>query len=181
MTKMRIAVAVVAAIVFVAANAMAAERFGLDDNQVRRAIASIFSPVAAVLPPVADAASALHRRAACGFCRVETPTLVRIGDVATFSGQHGVSGTATIIARDTIRVTNLRHDGSAPGLDLRIGLATKQRQNFTVLRVTGRQSFQNATLDLTLPPGADLNSFDTFTVWCYEFTVIIAEGKFRRP
>ena len=64
---------------------------------------------------------------------------------------------------------------------MRVGLSTNSRKNFVVVRVTGRQAFQNATLDLALPEGVDLNSFDTFTVWCYEFTSIIAEGKFRRP
>lgn len=38
-----------------------------------------------------------------------------------------------------------------------------------------------STFDLVLPQGIDLNSFDTFTVWCFEFRTIIAEGKFRRP
>lgn len=120
------------------------------------------------------------RRACCGIA--ETPTLVRVGYTSTFAGSHNVSGRATIVDKNTIRVTGLRHDGSAPGLDFRIGLFPKSRENeFIVLRATGRQAFQNATLELTLPPGVDLNSFDTFTVWCYEFTTVIAEAKFQKP
>ena len=114
--------------------------------------------------------------------RVEPPpTLVKPGDFATFIGSHGVSGTATIIDPKTIRVSSFKHDGSAPGLDLRVGLSTKTRANFAVIRIIGRESFQAGTFDLTLPESLDLNSFDVFTVWCYEFRSIIGEGKFRRP
>ncbi|HXI12122.1 MAG TPA: DM13 domain-containing protein [Thermoanaerobaculia bacterium] len=112
---------------------------------------------------------------------VEVPTLVRVGDATAFTGSYGVSGTATIVAKNVIRLSELRHNGTAPGIDMRIGLSTTARRNFPVLRVTARQPFNNATLDLTLPDTIDLNSFDTFTVWCYEFNVIIAEGRFQRP
>lgn len=126
----------------------------------------------------ADAAPK-KRRAAASF--PAPSTLVRVGDVATFSGSYGVSGKAEIVGPNAIRLTMFRANGTAPGIDLRVGLASNSRRNFTVLRVTGRQSFSNATIDLSLPPPVDLNAFDTFTVWCYEFNVIIAEGRFRRP
>ncbi len=111
----------------------------------------------------------------------EIPTLVRVGDVSAFAGSHGVSGTATLVAPNIIRLSEFRHDGSAPGLDLRVGLSTTSRRNFAILRVTARQPFNGTTLDLTLPDSIDLNSFDTFTVWCYEFNTIIAERRFERP
>jgi|GEM_PF-4207901 len=114
--------------------------------------------------------------------RIPQPlTLVRVGDTTSFSGSHGVSGVATIVGKNVIRISSLRHDGSAPGLDLRVGLSSMSRSKFVVLQVTGRQIFNDATLDLTLPDSVNLNSFDTLTVWCYEFTSIIAEGRFRRP
>lgn len=153
------------------------ETFVMPD--VVRAVFGSWLPAVTVAPAVATTGK---RRAVCFGCRVvEPPTLVKAGDVATFIGSHNVSGTATILDKTTIRVSGLRHDGSAPGLDFRIGLSGASREDFIVLRVTGRQAFQNATFDLTLPPGVTLNSFDTFTVWCYEFTTIIAEGKFQRP
>lgn len=108
-------------------------------------------------------------------------TRVNSGDVATFSGSYGVSGTATIVGKNVIRLTGLRHNGGAPGLDMRIGLSTTSRKNFTVLLSTGRQVFSNATLDLVIPENLDLNSFETFTVWCNQFNVLIAEGRFRTP
>jgi hypothetical protein len=126
-------------------------------------------------------ASARRRRSVCFGCRVEVPTLVRPGDFATFSGPYGVSGRATIVDARTIRLSEFRANGTAPGIDIRVGLSTTQRRNFAILRVTGRQTFQNATLDLTLPDSIDLNAFDTFTVYCFEFSTVIAEGKFRRP
>lgn len=138
-------------------------------------------PAITVDREVSAGASSRKRRAVCSGCRVDPPTLVKAGDVAAFAGSYGVSGVATILDRNTIRVTALRHNGSAPGLDFRIGLSTTPRQNFVVLRTTGRQPFQDATFDLVLPQGIDLNSFDTFTAWCFEFRTIIAEGKFRRP
>ncbi len=122
-----------------------------------------------------------RRRAARSTPAPELPTRVHVGDVATFSGSHRVSGVATIVSKAMIRVTDLRHDGSAPGLDFRIGLGSRSRLAFTVLRVTGRQAFNGDTLELPLPEGIDLNSFDTFTVWCYEFNVVIAEAAFRAP
>lgn len=108
-------------------------------------------------------------------------TRVRAGDTASFTGSHRVSGVATIVDSKTIRVTNLRHDGTAPGLDIRLGLATQSRRNFTVIRVTGNQVYTGETLEITLPAGVDLNSFDTFTVWCYVFNVVIADATFRTP
>lgn len=155
--------------------------------EVHWRVSDLRSPERAWMPSISSsselmaAATGRRRRAVCFGCRLDPPTLVKVGDFATFAGSYGVSGTATIIEGNNIRVTGLRNSGTAPGVDLRIGLSTMPRKSFTVLRVTGRQVFQNATLDLTLPPGVDLNSFDTFTVWCYEFNVIIAEGKFKRP
>lgn len=111
----------------------------------------------------------------------EIPTLVRVGDITAFAGSYGVSGTATLVAKNIIRLSEFRHNGTAPGIDLRLGLSTTPRRNFAILRVTARQPFNGTTLDLTLPDSIDLNSFDTFTVWCYEFNVIIAEGRFKRP
>ncbi len=135
------------------------------------------------LAPNVESAPPIRRRAVRSYPLPppEPATLVRVGDVATFAGSYGVSGTATIVARNMIRLTGLRHNGSAPGLDMRIGLSTTSRRNFTVLRSTGRQVFSNATLDLVIPDNLDLNSFDTFTVWCNEFSVLIAEGRFRSP
>ena len=129
----------------------------------------------------AAAVSGKRRRATCAGCLIDPPTLVKSGDATAFAGSYGVSGTATIVGRNTIRVSNFNHNGTAPGIDFRIGLSTTSRRNFRILRVTARQPFQNATFDLTLPATVDLNAFDTFTVWCFEFNVIIAEGKFTRP
>jgi len=98
-----------------------------------------------------------------------------------FSGSYGVSGKATIVSGGLVRATDFRASGTAPGMDIRIGRSASPRKDFTVLRVLGRQSFGGASLDLTLPVALDLNGFDTFTVWCYEFNVIIAEGRFRKP
>ena len=108
-------------------------------------------------------------------------TLVNVGDQTTFSGSYGVSGKAAVSGIGALRVTDFRSSGTAPGLDLRVGRSGRPRKEFTVLRVLGRQSFGGATLDLPLPSSLDLNGFDTFTVWCYEFDVVIAEGTFRKP
>lgn len=109
------------------------------------------------------------------------PTLVSVGDIATFSGSYGVSGTATIVSPNTIQVTGFNANGTAPGMDLRVGKSSVSRRDFPVLRVLGRQSFAGSTLEVILPSNVDLNAFDTFTVWCFEFNVLIAEGKFRKP
>lgn len=156
-----------------------------DGSQLVQVRTTIHDAVPDAVSAVPDAASLGRRRAARSGPPApllpEPETLVHVGDVATFSGSHGVSGVATIVANNAIRVTNMRHDGSAPGLDIRIGLSSVPRKKFTVLLTPGRQAYNNATIDLMLPPSVDLNSFDTFTVWCYEFSVVIAEGRFRRP
>lgn len=123
-------------------------------------------------------ASSARRRAVRS--ALPAPTRVRAGDTATFTGSHRVSGVATIVDSRTIRITNYRHDGTAPGLDMRLGLSTGSRRNFTVARITGNQPFAGETLEVTIPDGMDLNSFDTFTVWCYVFNVIIADAPFVR-
>ncbi|MEO6326614.1 MAG: DM13 domain-containing protein [Thermoanaerobaculia bacterium] len=107
------------------------------------------------------------------------PTLVKTGDQASFTGSYGVSGHAVVANENLIRLDAFRANGTAPGLDLRIGHAGNPRAQFTILRSIGRQAFNGADLELPIPPGLDLNSFDTFTVWCYEFNVVIAEGKFH--
>lgn len=106
-------------------------------------------------------------------------TLVKTGDQTSFMGSYGVSGRAVVANPSLIHIDSFRANGSAPGLDLRIGHAGDSRSQFTILRNLGRQSFSGAELDLPIPAGLDLNSFDTFTVWCYEFNVVIAEGKFH--
>lgn len=108
-------------------------------------------------------------------------TLVEVGDVSTFAGSYGVSGKATVVTARALRAAEFRASGTAPGMDIRIGKSSGSRRDFRVLRVLGRQSFSGATLDLELPSDVDLNGFDTFTVWCYEFNVIIAEGRFQKP
>jgi len=114
---------------------------------------------------------------------VEPPdpdTLVQVGDKATFSGPYGVSGTAEIVSPTRVRLTNFRADGTAPGMDIRFGKSGASRKEFTVVRVLGRQSYTGTTLDLDLPSGLDLDSFDTITIFCYEFDVVITEGMFKR-
>ncbi len=115
--------------------------------------------------------------------RIEAPalTLVAPGDRSTYSGSYGVSGSATIVDARAIRVAGFNAAGTAPGMDLRVGLSSRPRREFRVLRVLGRQNASNATYDLTLPDGVTLNDFDTFTVWCFEFNVLIAEGRFQKP
>lgn len=107
-------------------------------------------------------------------------TLVQVGYKASFSGAYGVSGVAEIISPTTVRLTGFNASGTAPGMDVRFGKSGNSRRDFVVARVLGRQSFSAATLDIALPQGVDLNAFDTVTIWCFEFNVIIAEGKFSR-
>lgn len=113
---------------------------------------------------------------------LEPDTLVRVGDVATFASSHyGVSGTATIVSDRLIRISDFSSNGSAPGLDIRIGLATHSRRDFAVLEVIGRKTYDDDTLELAIPEELTLNDFDTFTIWCFEFDILIAEGRFQRP
>jgi hypothetical protein len=108
-------------------------------------------------------------------------TLVRVGDYATFTGSYGVTGKASVMSAKGIRLTGFSASASAPGMDLRLGKSTASRKSFRVIQVLARQSFLDETLDLALPAGVDLNSFDTFTVWAYESDQLVAEGKFRGP
>ena len=85
------------------------------------------------------------------------------------------------VDESTIRITMLNGDGSAPGADVRVGFNGGSRKSFQVLQDWKHAHYTNATVDVVLAPGLTLNSFDTFTIWCYEFNVVLAEGKFVRP
>ena len=104
-----------------------------------------------------------------------------IGMRAVLQGQgdYEVSGTAVIVDERTVRLENFNYNGR--GVDVRFVLAMDEDYDtgFTVTDdISGNGAFTNVTMDLTLPEGQDLDSFNSISLWCTLFAVDFGSGVF---
>jgi len=106
----------------------------------------------------------------------------RTGAQAALSTKfHNVSGTATIINSNTIRVSNFNYDGGGPAVYFYLGTnATSQAFQkgiyFTNL-LTG-PVYLNETVTVTLSGGQTLDGYHSISVWCRDFNVDFGSGTF---
>jgi hypothetical protein len=94
---------------------------------------------------------------------------------------HDVSGTCTIVDQDTFRVDHFHYDGQ--GLDVYFYLGADQTDNaFLNGLQVGPQlvgaGYDDATLNIDLPPGHTLPPYDAVSVWCVDAAVDFGSGTF---
>lgn len=110
------------------------------------------------------------------------PADPRIGQTAVLidAGSYGVSGTATIISENTIRVENFNYNGMGAQTRLVLGMDRDYRNGFAVSEpVNTGTPFVNETMVLTLPEGKTLDDFNSISVYCIDFAENFGDGAFE--
>jgi len=100
--------------------------------------------------------------------------------LATYA--HNVSGTATIVSSNSIRVDNFHYDGGGPAVYFYLGtndtdLAYTQGTYIGPL-LTGT-SYTGQSVTVSLPPGQSLDGYNALSVWCVDFSVNFGSGTFQ--
>ena len=120
--------------------------------------------------------------AAAPLALATSPEIGWRADLATL--YHNVSGTATILDADTLRIENFTYDGG--GLDVYFYLgADESKAAFSSGLSVGPQLLGQAfdgsqsPLTIDLPPGATIDGYHAISVWCVDVDVSFGQGTFR--
>ena len=111
----------------------------------------------------------------------------RSGWVATLSSlQHGVSGSVTIVDARTLRLSGFHYDGGGPQVFAYLGTEDRNTAYASGIAVGPRlnragQPYVNASVDLQLPEGQTLDSFNALSIWCVAFGANFGSGTFKPP
>ncbi len=95
---------------------------------------------------------------------------------------HQVSGTVTIVDRETMYVESFTYDGGGPAVYFYLG-ATNSNSSFAnglaVPPLLSGTVYSGDSLTLTLPPGETLDRYGAISVWCEDFNVNFGSGSFQ--
>jgi len=145
-----------------------------------------WTPVFTNIPPGSATNSWVDEAAAAlpgSFYRIRTEgtTSPKIGQTATFITRfHNVSGTATILDSETIRVTDFNYDATG----LLVYMIISPNSNFApytaisgdLIRDT---PYVNETLDFSIPPETNLDDIQYISVWCVDINRSFGDGSFQ--
>lgn len=97
-------------------------------------------------------------------------------------GDYQVSGTAEIVDNCTVVIENFTYSGD--GIVVQIyGAPTADdfSSGFPMSEDLKGQSFDNETLEVSLPPGKSLDDLGAISVWCVDADVDFGSGEFTAP
>jgi cytochrome c553 len=145
----------------------------LDDSELTDIIAFILTT------EVVSSSSSSSSTGSTSGCSSTHP---KIGQSAQLSTKaHGVSGTATIIDDCTVRITNFNFDGQGVNVRIYSGINGNYGNGFAFSgnNLVRSNRYVNETLEVTVPEGFSLDSFNGVSVWCVPFTVSFGDGIFN--
>ena len=97
---------------------------------------------------------------------------------------HGVSGRATIVDEDTIRLDDFFYDGGGIGVYAYLGTSDSNAAFVSGLR-TGTDLFGTVfageSLEIDLPPGETFDNYAAISIWCVDARVNFVSGTFADP
>jgi hypothetical protein len=96
---------------------------------------------------------------------------------------HGVGGTAEIVDESTLEIRDFRFDGK--GIDARLFLVRAGEAFDDSVELSDSlirdDPYDNETLTLEIPAGADWSSWNLLTLWCIPAAVSFGDGAFHPP
>lgn len=101
-------------------------------------------------------------------------------ELATFF--HNVSGTATLVSSNSIRVDNFNYDGGGPAVYFYLGANDTQQgfvQGIPIGGLLTGTAYTNATVTVSLPGGQTLEGYHALSVWCVDFAANFGSGTFQ--
>ena len=94
---------------------------------------------------------------------------------------HGVSGTVTIMDRDTLRIENFHYDGGGPAVYFYLGQSNDNAafsQGLALPPLLSGTTYRGDELQVDLPAGRTLDGYTAISVWCVDFAVNFGSGTF---
>ena len=108
-----------------------------------------------------------------------------IGSTATLATiEEGVSGTATIVDAQTIRVDNFYFNGGGISVYFRLGTNNTSAAFGSGLTLGDQlvgHIYNNATVVLNLPSGQTIDGYNAISVYCVDANVNFGSGAFIAP
>ncbi len=108
-----------------------------------------------------------------------------IGSTATLSTiEQGVSGTATVVDAQTIRVDNFYYSGGGISVYFRLGTDDTTPAYVNGISLGGQlvgQTYTNATVMLYLPSGQTIEGYHAISVYCVVANANFGSGVFVAP
>ena len=95
---------------------------------------------------------------------------------------HQVSGTATIVSTNAIRIDDFTYDGGGPAVYFYLGTNNTQQAFVHGIPIGGLltgQVFSGNTVTVTLPAGQTLDGYNAISVWCVDFAANFGSGNFQ--
>jgi len=81
-------------------------------------------------------------------------TFTAVGNTATFSGLHGVSGKAIVAGLQTLIIQGFSYDGKGPAADIRLVLGEDYANPAAVLLQLEQREYKDEVLIITVPSSA---------------------------
>lgn len=95
---------------------------------------------------------------------------------------HQVSGTATIVNANSIRVDHFYYDGGGPAVYFYLGTnrtASAFANGIYFTNLLSGTVYTDATVTVTLPGALTLDGYNSLSVWCRDFAIDFGSGTFQ--
>ncbi|MDF7823262.1 DM13 domain-containing protein [Pontiellaceae bacterium B12227] len=117
-----------------------------------------------------------------GFYRaVRDPYHAKVGQSASLDvpGFHDVSGTAHIVNNRTVELRNFNFDGGGIVIEVYVSPNPSFSPYVSISDDLFGTVFNNETLVLEIPDGANLDDFNYISIWCVAAGVSFGDGPFQ--
>lgn len=106
-------------------------------------------------------------------------TFAQVGNVAKFSGEHGISGKAVIAGLQTLIIQTFNYDGKGPKADVRLVKGQDYENPAVILLELDQRPYENEFMLLRIPSSAGPGTADSIAIYCPETGKVYATAKFE--
>jgi len=106
-------------------------------------------------------------------------TFTNVGDVARFSGTHGISGTAVVAGLQTLIIQGFNFDGKGPKADIRLVKGSDLANPAWIIQELEQRPYQNEIVFAHIPSSLQPGSADSIAVYCPETGEACAVAVFK--
>ena len=102
-----------------------------------------------------------------------------VGNVATLSGEHGVSGQSIVAGLQTMIIQVFNYDGKGPSADIRLVKGEDYENPVAILLELEQRVYQDEMLLMIIPSAAGPGKADRIVVYCPETATVYAWNTFE--
>jgi hypothetical protein len=106
-------------------------------------------------------------------------TFTEVGNTATFSGTHGVAGTAIVAGLQTLIIQGFAYDGKGSAADIRLVLGEDYANPATILLQLEQREYKDEMLYVIVPASVGPGSADSIAVYNPDTGELYASQRFQ--